>query len=85
MSFPDFSLAGEYTSKFTTNVLELNLEEMTGTFRTSGGGTQYIVSGGTATISEPNETSYLIEVDANTSSLTGSVTDEMKLSVTIDK
>ncbi len=85
ISFPDFSLAGEYSSKFTTNVLELDLEEMTGTFRPSGAGTQYIVSGGTATISEPSETSYLIEVDATTSSLTGSTTDVMQLSVTVDR
>lgn len=83
VSFPQFSLAGDYTTKFVTNVLELELEEMGGSFQLSGGSRQTILSGGTATISEPDGNSYLITVDTPTGALGSS--GSMELSVTVPK
>lgn len=85
VSFPDFSLVGDYSTQFTTNVLELELEEMSGSFQLGGQPRQYITSFGTASISEASATTYRIEVDANTSSLTGSSTDLIGLNVVVPK
>ena len=70
---------------FTTSSLYLELGEMNGNFQLSGAPTQYIVSGGTATITEADNMSYLISIERPTSSLLGGVLDSMRLSIVVPR
>ena len=70
---------------FTTSSLYLELGEMNGNFQLSGAPTQYIVLGGTATITEPDSMSYLISIERPISSLLGGVLHSMRLSVFVPR
>jgi len=82
VSFPDFSLAGEYMTVFDSQTQEF--EEMSGSFDLGPGLDQRLLSGNTANIILLNESSYQILIDSPTASF-GAENSNMKLDVVVPK
>ena len=82
ISFPNFSLECDYATTFDTQVQTFG--EMSGNFRLAGGVRQSILSGGSALIEGPTDTTYRIVIDARTGAL-GADGDVMQLDVTVPR
>jgi len=87
ISFPDFSLAGDYTTIFSPDILQgIDEGTMSGSFTISGNSRQGIISDQIITVSETADgSSYIFDIDANTSEVFGGETDVMQLNVTVPK
>lgn len=82
VSFPDFSLAGQYETVFSSATQ--TFDQMSGFFDTGAGGRQTLLSGNTAEIVLLNDTTYQILIDAPTGAI-GQDNQVMQLDITVPK